>query len=72
MKWDGNKWVYESINYSIENNNDVAQEPLYKVDNEKIQNNIDKFLPVATELSLSTENLMDNVYKSTKVLFPNY
>jgi hypothetical protein len=72
MKWDGGKWVYESINYSIENNNDVAQEPLYKVDNEKIQNNIDKFLPVATELSLSTENLMDNVYKSTKVLFPNY
>jgi hypothetical protein len=37
-----------------------------------VVSNINKFLPTKLKLTLYTENLMENVTKSLKALFPNY
>ena len=67
------KWVYDDISYNmIDQQNTVQQERIDKVKSEKVVSNINKFLPTKLKLTLYTENLMENVTKSLKVLFPNY
>ena len=74
MKYDGTKWVYDDISYNmIDSKQDtVQQEELVRVKDEKIINNINKFLPGKVKLSLESENLMENVIKSLKTLLPSY
>ena len=76
MQYDrsGNKWTYDTISYNMleRNDNIVQQEHIQAVKSEKVVSNINKFLPSKVALSLSTENLMENVNKAVKVLFPNY
>lgn len=70
---DEQKWKYDTISYNmIENSDSVQQETLPQVKSEKVVSNINKFLPSKVELSLQTENLMENVTKALKVLFPSY
>jgi hypothetical protein len=54
------------------NEDKVQQERIDAVKSEKVVSNINKFLPTKVKLSVSTENLMENVTKSLKVLFPSY
>lgn len=74
MKYDSNqnKWIFGSISYNMLNEDKVQQERIDAVKSEKVVSNINKFLPTKVKLSVSTENLMENVTKSLKVLFPSY
>lgn len=74
MKYDSNqkKWVYDSISYNMVDEETVQQERIDKVKSEKVVSNINKFLPINLKLSLYTENLMENVTKALKILFPKY
>lgn len=70
---DENKWEYDTISYNmISGSNKVQKERLDAVKSEKVVSNINKFLPTNVKLSLQTENLMENVTKTLKVLFPKY
>lgn len=70
---DENKWEYNTISYNmISGSNKVQKERLDAVKSEKVVSNINKFLPTNVKLSLQTENLMENVTKTLKVLFPKY
>lgn len=67
------KWIYDDISYNmIESQNKVQQEKINNVKSDKVVSNINKFLSTKTKLSLYTENLMENVTKSLKTLFPKY
>lgn len=68
------KWVYDSISYNMLSNkqDEVQKQRIDGVKSEKVINNINKFLPTKLKLSVYTENLMENVTKSLKVLFPKY
>ena len=68
------KWNYDTISYNmIQSSDEVQKENLtHKVKSESVISNINKFLPSSVKLSLQTENLMENVTKSLKVLFPKY
>jgi hypothetical protein len=74
MKYDSaqNKWTFDSISYNMLNEDKVQQERIEAVKSERVVSNINKFLPTKVKLSVSTENLMENVTKSLKVLFPSY
>ena len=74
MKYDQTlgKWVFDSLSYNMLNEDKVQQEALPEVKSEKVVSNINKFLPSKVKLSLTTENLMENVTKTLKVLFPSY
>ena len=76
MKYDANNpdrpWSFSDISYNMLNNDEVQKKPIYKVKDEKVVSNINKFLPIKVKLSLQTEKLMENVTKSLKVLFPSY
>lgn len=70
---DENKWEYDTISYNMISGSDkVQKERLDNVKGEKVVSNINKFLPTNVKLSLQTENLMENVTKTLKVLFPKY
>lgn len=70
---DENKWEYDTISYNMISGSDkVQKERLGEVKSEKVVSNINKFLPTNVKLSLQTENLMENVTKTLKVLFPKY
>lgn len=71
---DKNKWEYDTISYNmLPGSGKVQQERLdHKVKSDKVVSNINKFLPTSVKLSLQTENLMENVTKTLKVLFPKY
>ena len=66
-------WKYGNISYNMLQKDEVQKEDITnKVKSEKTTDNINRFLPTKVKLSVHTEDLMANVTKSLKVLFPKY
>ena len=74
MNYVNDKWTYSGISYNMNDpqQKTVQQEIIHQVKNEKYVSNINKFLPSKVKLSLTTENLMENVTKALKAFFPSY